>query len=207
MRTVYIVWIFAIASACFSEAAAQCYPDRHNNTWFDGWISCDASENPNTSRGQSHWILYEFSQPYTLYELEVWNLNVPDMLTNGLQNVVIDLSNDGENWTEHGEYSFPQASGESTYEGVQVMSFDSAMARYVLITAIDNYGGDCYGISEIRIRARDLCRDDKVLWIGGEGDWDVPQNWCAHVVPGAEDEVIIPSGRWSQFRTSIRVMC
>ena len=93
----------------------------------------------------------------------------------GLQNVVIDISTDGQSWSEHGQYVFPQATGQSVYEGHDVMNFDSTIARHVLITAIDNYGGDCYGLSEIRIRAHDLCEGEKVKWIAGNGNWDVPE--------------------------------
>ena len=179
---------------CGITSHAQCDTLRHNNTWFDGWISCEASANPNAARGDGHWIQYDFGQQYSLFDLRVWNMNAPDLLDYGMQNVVIDISSDGVTWTEYGQYVFTQAPGDSRYEGDEVMSFDSTIAQHVLITAIDNYGGTCYGLSEIRIRAQDLCPEDKIEWIAGDGDWDIPSNWCGNQIPTMDDEVVVPSG-------------
>lgn len=173
---------------------AQCFEDRHNTTWFDGWISCAEKVSPNPARPSGHWIMYDFDQVYTLFEMRVWNMNAPDHLDYGLQDVVIDLSDDGETWTEFGEHSFPQAPGSSRYEGDVPVDFDSANARFVLISALSNHGGSCYGLSEVRIRARDLCPDDQILWIAGNGNWDVPANWCNNRIPTEDDKVVIPSG-------------
>ena len=177
-----------------TQLGAQCDTLRHNTTWFDGWISCEATENPNSVRGSGHWIQYDFGETYKLYELHIWNTNAPDLLDYGMQNVVIDVSLDGTTWTEAGQYLIPQADGDSHYEGAELMSFDSAIARFVIITAIDNYGGNCFGLSEMRVRASEACPEQKIEWIAGNGDWDVPSNWCAGRVPDKEDEVIIPSG-------------
>ena len=180
---------------CLSVSTdAQCDTLRHNNTWFDGWISCTASANPNAARGNGHWIHYDFGQQYSLFELRIWNMNVPDHLNYGMQNVVIDISADGVTWTEFGQYVLPQAPGHSRYEGDVIMNFDTTNAQHVLITAIDNYGGSCYGLSEVRFRAQELCPEDKIEWIAGDGDWDVPSNWCGNKIPTADDEVVVPSG-------------
>lgn len=179
--------------ALAAHLPAQCFMDQHNCTWFDGWISCDQQASPNPARDNGHWIMYDFGQQYELFEMHVWNTNAPDHLDYGLQNVVIDISADGINWAEFGQYVFPQGTGDMRYEGTEVMHFDSANARYVLITAIDNYGGSCYGLSEIRIRAHSLCLDDKQVWIAGDGDWNIAANWCSNRVPDEHDKVVIPS--------------
>jgi len=138
---------------------AQCYPDRHSTSWFDGWLSCETSDNPNGVRGESHWISYDFGQPFILNELKVWNVNDPDLLSNGAQNVVIDYSIDGVNWTEYGHESFPMASGQSNYEGDVIADLGGITARYLLITVLDNYGGECTGFSELRVAA-DSTKDE-----------------------------------------------
>lgn len=193
MKAINVILISGICLLLAPGASAQCDTLRHNNTWFDGWISCEETINPNAVRGPGHWILYDFNQQYTLFEMHVWNTNAPDILDYGLQNVVVDISNDGTTWSEFGSYVFPQGTGDSRYSGVDVMNFDSTNAQYVLITAVDNYGGSCYGLSEIRIRARDRCLEDKIQWIAGNGAWDVPANWCSNRVPNQDDEVVIPS--------------
>jgi len=194
-RARLVLTIIVVLPMLFATIArGQCDTLRHNKTWFDGWISCEASPNPNVVRGNSHWILYNFGQQYTLFETRLWNTNSPDLLEYGVQNIVIDISSDGENWSEVGEFLVPQSPGTSLYEGTDLMTFDSTNAQYVLITAIDNYGGPCYGFSEIRIHARDLCRENRILWIGGDGDWDVAANWCNNAIPTEFDDVTIPSG-------------
>lgn len=132
-------------------AIGQCYPDRHNTNWFDGWISCETAPNPNSAYGDSHWILYDFNESYDLGQMQVWNSNDPSHLDYGMQEVAIDYSLDGIDWIQLGNYEFEIASGKSIYEGFQGPDFDGAYARYVLVTGLSNYGGECFGLSEIRI--------------------------------------------------------
>ncbi len=128
----------------------QCYPDRHNTTWYDGWISCETSVNPNPERGMSHWIMYDFGKKIEMKAMHIWNSNVPDFLNYGMKSVAIDYSDDGDAWHELGTYEFEQATGKNIYEGFDLESFDSFKARYLLLTALSNYGGDCVGLSEVR---------------------------------------------------------
>jgi hypothetical protein len=131
--------------------SAQCFPDRHNSSWFDGWLSCATSDNPNPERGQSHWILYNLQHNYQLGQMHVWNTNAEDYLGDGIKDLVIDISLDGVTWTEVGVFQFEQADGSSTYEGFAGPDLDGIEAKYLLITALSNWGGFCYGFSEVRI--------------------------------------------------------
>ncbi|NBC09147.1 MAG: hypothetical protein GVY26_18300, partial [Bacteroidetes bacterium] len=114
-RNILFFLLFALAA---STVSAQCFLDRHNTTWYDGWISCTPSMNPNAARGESHWILYDLNYAYGLYQMHLWNTNAPDYLTSGLQDIAIDISNDGTTWTEVGEFQLPMADGTPTYEGI-----------------------------------------------------------------------------------------
>ena len=149
MKNTLIITIF-FALAC-ATVSAQCFLDRHNTTWYDGWISCTPSMNPNPARGESHWILYDFNYPYGLFQMHIWNTNAPEYLTSGMHEIVIDISNDGVNWTEVGDFEIPMADGTSTYEGLDLYDFGGVNAQYVLITGRTNHGGPCFGLSEIRI--------------------------------------------------------
>lgn len=144
--------VFAFASA---KSSAQCFLDRHNTTWFDGWMSCETSMNPNPDRGESHWILYNLNENYSLYKMHIWNTNAPEYLNNGMRNIAIDISSDGMTWNEVGEFQIPIADGTSTYEGLDLLDFGGMNARYILITGLTNHGGNCYGFSEIRIDVTD----------------------------------------------------
>ena len=141
-----------IASLLISASSfAQCYPDRHNTTWHDAWISCVPSQNPNSVRGVGHWIQYDLGHLYILGEIQVWNINDPDHLNRGAQEVVIDYSTDGENWTEFGSFIFEQGNGSSIYEGHDLVDFESLEAEHLLFTIVSNYGGTCAGFSELFI--------------------------------------------------------
>ncbi len=153
---------------------AQCFPDRHNTNWYDGWVSCETTDNPNAERGPSHWILYNFGQPYILEQMHVWNANDPDNLDRGLNEVAIDYSMDGITWTELGTFNFEQANGQPIYEGFAGPDFDEAQAQYVLITAINNFGGQCFGLSEVRFGVAGP--------VVATEEPELKDNWCLNVL-------------------------
>jgi hypothetical protein len=140
---------------------AQCYPDRHSTNFFDGWVSCQLADNPNPIRGKSHFIMYDYGKLYALGQMKIWNSNDPSHLDWGMKDVVIDYSADGETWSEAGIYTFPQASGLSTYEGGEGPDLNGIEARYLLITGIHNYGSnDCFGLSEVKVSAEEVIVSD-----------------------------------------------
>ena len=134
-----------------SNLSGQCFPDRHSTTWFDAWTSCETKENPNPVHAESHWILYDFGQAYQLKESRIWNINDPSNLDNGFRRVHIDYSLDGVEWFSHGQISFQQGTGLNTYEGFEGPDFENVDAQFLLLTAVDNFGGECYGFGEIKI--------------------------------------------------------
>ena len=140
-------------------ASCQCYPDRHNTTWNDAWVSCQAKLNPNSVHGESHWILYDLSRVYKLGASHIWNINDPRHLDDGLQEVAIDYSTDGVNWQNLDTVNFEQGTGKSIYEGFSGPDFDEIVARYVLLTAVSNYGGNCFGFSELRVEREEISTD------------------------------------------------
>ena len=149
-------FIYTLALVIISQQLfAQCALDRHNTTWYNAWTSCSPSANPNSDRGESHWLKYDLGYIYLLKDSKLWNANHPDLLSNGLNEVVIDYSIDGVNWEEWGTFTIAQASGQNLYEGITGPDFEEILAQYVLITAISNHGGDCYSLSELKINVGD----------------------------------------------------
>lgn len=140
---------------CFLQTNAQCYPDRHSTTWFDNWVSCSTSQNPNNAYDSSHWIMYNLGYKYILKDTQLWNLNEPNNLSNGINEFAVDYSLDGNEWIHLGNYTMGMAPGTSTYEGEKGPDFDGIKAQYVLITPLTNYGGDCFGFSELKINITD----------------------------------------------------
>ncbi len=129
----------------------QCFPDRHSTNWFDGWSSCELAESPNPARWDSHWILYNFGEPYHLAGTQIWNSNDPERLDWGLRQVVIDYSLDGVNWVEWGQFELDEATGSTTYQGQEGPDLTGTFAQYLLITSLNNYGGECHGLAEVKI--------------------------------------------------------
>lgn len=130
-------------------ASGQCLENRHSTNWFDGWISCNTSPNPISSYGNTHWIKYDLGHIYTIYKTKLWNSNDPSHLDYGIMNYNIDYSIDGNTWINLGSFTANQATGLPQYEGDFGADFNGASARYVIITPTSNYGGACYGFSEM----------------------------------------------------------
>jgi len=149
---IYISLIFLFT---INLVSSQCYPDRHSTSWYDGWVSCETSANPNASNGESHWIMYDFGYDYTLNESKIWNANESANLNYGISEYTIDYSLDAITWTNLGEFTLNQAPGSSVYEGEEGPDFEGIQARFVLITPTTNYGGDCFGFSEMKINITD----------------------------------------------------
>ena len=133
---------------------AQCYPDRHSTDWFDAWISCQESLSPNPANKTGHWIVYDLKDRYTIDKIKVWNVNDPAHLDWGIRDFKIEYSGNYINWFDAGEFKLDKANGSPIYEGMNWINVRMPEARYVLITAISNYGKEqCYGFAEIEFSA------------------------------------------------------
>lgn len=152
MRKIYLLALM-ISLGC-SQLYSQAYPDRHNTSWTDAWVSCEQTESPNIKRDPGHWIMYDFGDQYSLHASTIWNFNVPDTTNRGVNDIVIDYSNDGQTWTEVSEFTVPEAPGSSIYQGVEGPDFEGVVARYVLVSVLNSHGDpNCVGMSELKINA------------------------------------------------------
>lgn len=163
MRT-FLTIIACAATVC---AAAQCYPDRHNTSWNEGWVSCEMRESPNPERGTGHWIMYDLGYTYALGEMHAWNYNEPDWLDLGAREIKIDISKDGKAWKPHGTHILGRADGKSIYEGESLADFKGDTAKYVLLTVANTYGGSCAALGEIKIN---VLEDVTELFAQGAND-------------------------------------
>lgn len=141
-----------IASFLLGDVIAQCDEAEHSTNWEDAWLSCEQSENPNPDRADSHWIMYDMGDVYSLWTTKVWNYNVLGETGRGMRNCFFDLSMDGENWESWGSLEIPEAPGNDDYIGVTGPNFEGLAARYLLITMENNWSGDnCTGFAEIKV--------------------------------------------------------
>ncbi len=115
------------------------------------------------------WIQYDLGGMYSLHQMKVWNHNsqTEAFLGYGIKEAKIEVSSDGETWTEVGIVEIPQASGSPDYTGSDV-DLSGAMGQYVKITAVSNYsilGLTQAGLSEVQFsyiptKARELSPAD-----------------------------------------------
>lgn len=141
---------------------AQCFEDRHSTNIHESWMSCDISPNPNPSNGNSHWVMFDLGTQMTLHQSTIWNMNHPDYVESGVKKLLVQYSQNGTSWSTLGTYTILQSKSSGFYEGTPGPNFDGISARYVLLTATENYGGECFGFSEFRIFTEDHDQNSKL---------------------------------------------
>jgi hypothetical protein len=109
----------------------------------------------SSSEPDGAWIEYEFDKAYKLDQMWVWNYNGAGLnVAYGLNNVTIEYSTDGTNYTALGTtHEFLIAPGENDYAHNTAVDFGGVVAKYVKITANSNWSNgitDQYGLSEVR---------------------------------------------------------
>ncbi|MHC4677849.1 MAG: LamG-like jellyroll fold domain-containing protein [Planctomycetota bacterium] len=121
--------------------------DLHSVEPLDMWLS--------DSEPLGAWIQYEFDTVYRLYEMWVWNSNqlFEGSFGFGLKDVTVEYSANGTDWTAlAGVPEFAKAPGTAGYAHNTTVDFAGAVAKYVRLTAVSNWGGVLpqFGLSEVR---------------------------------------------------------
>jgi len=170
----------------------------HNKTSKGNmWLSSRNGDQPT-------WIEFEFDKIYKLYEMWIWNSN--DSLERavglGIKDAKIEYSIDGIDYITLGAtHEFAQAPGASNYEHNTTIDLEGAVAKYVKITANNNWKGilNQYGLSEVRFfyipfnarkpypnnEAADVALDVTLTWKAGR------QAVEHNVYFSAEEQVVI----------------
>lgn len=154
-----VMWVLA------SSIHAQCLDeDAHNTSLKDMWVSCETFPNPLGELGNNHWIMYEFDDLQSIENIEIWNLNHPEILDGGIKSLRIDYSPDGGTWNQLGTVELDQADGSSDYIGAP-LDLQEFEARYVLLTSLENHGGQCTGLSEVRFNLGEVSTATKETYL------------------------------------------
>ena len=142
-----LLLLFAIVSS-YQLGFSQCA--NSGNQWAKSWTSCQTSANPNPLRAASHWILYEFADYHYIDSSHIWNSNRNGESGNGIKDIVVDYSLDGQTWTELGNFTIPQASESANYLGAVGPNFGNIYINKILITVLTTHdGGGCATIGEM----------------------------------------------------------
>ncbi len=118
----------------------------HSVETGDMWLAKTDDSEPVT-------IEFAFDRAYKLYEMLVWNYNVAfePVLGFGLNDVTVEYSTDGVEWTLLDEVQFAQATGKADYAANTTVDFAGAAAQFVRFTVNSNFSGLAqYGLSEVR---------------------------------------------------------
>ena len=100
------------------------------------------------------WIQFEFDGIKQLDTMTIWNSNgaAETAIGWGVKDVVIEYSQDGENWDVlEGAYQFSRASGLATYNQPDEIAFNGVPVKYVRLDITSNWGGIImsYSLSEV----------------------------------------------------------
>jgi hypothetical protein len=117
---------------------------RHGVAEADMWLGAPAE-------GEAVWLQFDFDRVYKLHEARIWNYNMMYEIALGfsLKDITIETTTDGETWTVLRDLQLARGPGLVTYAG-QSIDLEGIAAQSVRINVASNYGGDFYGLSEIR---------------------------------------------------------
>ena len=101
-------------------------------------------------------FVFDIEHIEKLGELHVWNYNEKDGTSNGLKEITVSLSEDNKNYEKFGDFTLAKSSGENGASASDLadggcIDFGGECARYIKIEAKSNYGGEGYGLSELRL--------------------------------------------------------
>jgi len=122
--------------------------DLHGTKETTMWLSSDTG-------ASGAWIQYDFDSLYLLHQMLIWNYNstMEPFVGLGVEDVTIDTSTNGSDWTALGEnHQFAQAPGAGGYAANTFVDFGDIPLKGVRLNIASNWGGFLlqYGLSEVR---------------------------------------------------------
>ena len=194
-------------------ATAFCAPtEQYSNHTMDSWLSCQQTTNPNTTHGNSHWIMYDFGESLKIERNRYWNYNVENETGKGAKTVIIDYSDNQSSWTNLGTFQWDEASGLNGYTGDSIPELNGIQLRYLLFTITESWNSpSCAGFSEILFDIRrcfpggTLCDDGDPNTIGDIYDNHcncigiplVVENPCDTIILNIDNVSAIPTGDYN----------
>ena len=151
-----------------TPAAADVLINNKGMSGLNSSIHLHNTEEPNSYKtkfsGEGGGIIFAFPKIESLGYMHIWNYNVYGQLDNGMKDVKIQYSIDKENWfylqDENFRLSKAVQNENDQYGGNAPNNLDDGYrtpinfgglpVKYVRIVPLTNYGGDAYGLSEVR---------------------------------------------------------
>ncbi|MFO1490303.1 MAG: hypothetical protein U1F77_04210 [Kiritimatiellia bacterium] len=95
------------------------------------------------------WVRFDFATPQPVSEILVWNHNQAGLTNRGFNKTCVFTSPDGTSWT-----SSPAELPGGTGAAVAIQPGTEKPVSSIILAAYSNFGGDCYGLSEVRFLTR-----------------------------------------------------
>jgi F5/8 type C domain-containing protein len=111
----------------------------HSTSAGDMWLAHPQDE--------PTYIQFEFDDSYELEEMWVWNFN-DWFFIGGANEVTIEYSENGTDWTVFGNVECAEATGKDDYTVNTIIALEGIQARYVRLTILSTRGW--LGLSEVR---------------------------------------------------------
>lgn len=149
-----------------------------NNLGMDSLKGTVTSNETHTASSSDMWlssgmnfenlIVFNLDGTYPIDSMKLWNYNSADGLNNGIKEFTVyyttgepcntqgtengDILNFyGGDWKELGKFTLPMAEGNDSMEASLTIDFGGIHAQHIRIFPNSNYGGDSFGLSEVRI--------------------------------------------------------
>lgn len=123
-----------------------------------GTIHLHSNRAEDMYRGQERVFVFDIGHTEKLGRLYLWNYNAEGAVQNGVKEIAVSFSEDNALYSEPKTYILEQASGEDGLaagallgEESSYVDFEGVSGRYIRIEANSNYGGEGYGLSEVRL--------------------------------------------------------
>ncbi len=143
---------FLVSLLQLVNLSAQCGDS--SNYWEESWVSCVEELSPNPTRGNSYWLLYDFSEPQAISTTWIWNANRPNESGLGAKEVYLDISVDGINWisVNTDAYVWDQAPETEDYQGFEGPNLETfGFIKKILFTIVSNHdNSNCKSIAEVK---------------------------------------------------------
>ena len=132
-------------------------------------------------------LTFDLKGQYPIGKIAFWNYNEVNNLTCGVKDVEIYTSINGKNFVLSKTVSINQASGSNEEKVSSIIDMDNISAQYVKLIFKSNYGGQEYGLSNVRFILGEgkVCEPNDLLtgmfssyegWSGADGIFNVRLN-------------------------------
>ncbi len=107
-------------------------------------------------------LVFELKRVEALGQLHIWNYNVPRHISDGMKDIAVYTSLDGKRFNRFGTFELSPAPAfeNDRFGGIaatglkdsrEPIDFKGLPAKFIKILPLSNFGGNGYGLSEIRV--------------------------------------------------------